>query len=302
MKNIGIIAIVLALLAMGCESDGPEVERPLYPAEGAINARYTIGDKVTVVFAKGNLQYQASSRTWRFASNQYDVVGYDNELVDTTYNGWIDLFGWGTSGEYGTIPPSLADSSEWNGLMPYTVVDSNRWYAFGRDDIGGSNYDWGVRNVISNGGNKAGMWRTMTYDEWFYLLKYRTNAVKKKALATIENVGLQGAAMHGMLLLPDKWELPDGCDFQYGTKNGFETNVYSVDQWNKMQGAGAVFLPAAGERDGVTVGMVGDYGCYWTTTGYTLESAYELYFLSSGYAFYPTNRATGHSVRLVMER
>lgn len=286
--NIGIIVLVMALLAAGCEGEKHEVERPLYPTEGAINARYSIDSDVTVVFSKGNLQYQASSHTWRFANRQYDVAGYDNELADTNCSGWIDLFGWGTSGA--------------NGLMPYTVSDSSGRYAYGMFDIGNSQYDWGVHNAISGGGNAAGLWRVMTYDEWMYLLKYRTDAAKKKALATIENVGLHGGPMHGMLLLPDKWEPPEGCPFQYGVKEGYGTNVYSAEQWNKMEGAGAVFLPAAGERDGVTVSMVAEYGCYWTATGYTLESAYELYFLSGTYDFYFTNRATGHSVRLVMEK
>lgn len=288
MRTTLIFATALAVLMVGCEGENQETERPLYPTEGAINARYTIGDDVTVVFAKGNLQYNAASRMWRFAGRQYDVAGYDNELMDTTYNGWIDLFGWGTSGE--------------RGLMPFTISDSSENYAYGMFDIGGSEYDWGQHNAISNGGNSAGKWRAMTIDEWTYLLKFRTDATKKKALATIVNVGLHGTPMHGFLLLPDKWELPEGCTFQYGTKEGFETNVYNVEQWNKMEGAGAVFLPAGGERNGVMVSMVGDYGCYWTTSGYTLESAYELYFLSTGYAFYPTNRATGHNVRLVMER
>ena len=287
-KNTVIVIAMLAVMAGGCTGEETEVERPLYPTEGAINARYSIDDDVTVVFSKGNLQYQASSRTWRFANRQYEVAGYDNEQADTNYSGWIDLFGWGASGA--------------NGLMPYTVSDSSERYAYGMYDIGGSQYDWGVHNAITGAGNGVGLWRAMTYEEWRYLLKYRTDAAKKKALATIENVGLHGGAMHGMLLLPDKWELPEGCTYQYGVKEGYETNVYSAEQWNKMEGAGAVFLPAAGERDGNTVGLVGDYGCYWTTTGYTLESAYELYFLSGTYDFYPTNRATGHSVRLVMEK
>lgn len=303
MRKINVfIWAVLAVLATGCTGEESEVERPLYPTEGAINARYSIGENVTVVFAKGNLQYQASSRTWRFANRQYDVAGFDNELADTNYNGWIDLFGWGTSGVNGTMPPTLVDTNGWIGLMPYTVVDSSRWYAYGRYDINGSEYDWGVHNAIAGAGNTAGQWRAMTIEEWMYLFKYRTDAVKKRAMATIENVGLYGTAMHGMVLLPDKWELPEGCAFQYGMKEGFETNVYSAEQWIKMEGGGAVFLPAAGERDGVRVSMVGDYGCYWTTTGYTLESAYELYFLSGNYDFYPTDRATGHSVRLVMEK
>ncbi|MBQ6069600.1 MAG: hypothetical protein IJK84_08865 [Bacteroidales bacterium] len=288
MRKIGLIMLSLSIMVMGCRGEEPEVERPLYPTEGAINARYTIADQVTVVFAKGNLQYHPRSGMWRFAGHQYDVAGFDNELADTNYNGWIDLFGWGTSGE--------------NGLMPYTVTDSSGYYALGLFDIGGGEYDWGLHNAITNGGNSAGSWRTLTYDEWEYLLKYRTAANMKRGLATIEVPGVYGSAMHGMLLLPDKWELPEGCTFQYGTRDGFGTNVYTMEQWNRMEGAGAVFLPAAGERTGVRVSMVGDYGCYWSSTGYTLESAYELYFLSSGYQFYTTDRASGHSVRLVMER
>ena len=122
MKKNTIIAFAFVALLAGCRGEQEEMERPLYPTEGAINARYTIGDGVTVVFAKGNLQYQASSHYWRFANRQYDVIGYDNELVDSSYTGWIELFGWGTSGE--------------SGLMPYTVSDTSHTYVYGRYDIG----------------------------------------------------------------------------------------------------------------------------------------------------------------------
>lgn len=54
------------------------------------------GDKVS--FSKGNLQYQASTNTWSFAENQYDIIGYGNENISSDYDGWIDMFGWGTSG------------------------------------------------------------------------------------------------------------------------------------------------------------------------------------------------------------
>lgn len=288
MKKIIAVVMVSLFLLTACKDDPAVVERPLYPAEGAINARYSVGDTVTVVFAQGNLQYQAATHIWRFARNQYDVIGVDNQYADTAYSGWIDLIGWGTSG--------------FGGLMPYTIHDTSEVYAYGQYQIGGSDYDWGQYNPISNGGNEAGRWRTLTYDEWTYLLKYRTDAHHKRAMGTIENVGVQGAAMHGMILLPDKWELPEGCTFQHGIGQGYETNVYDAAQWNRMQGAGAVFLPAGGERSGTEVSMVGDYGCYWTADGYTLTSAYEFYFLSSGYDFYTTARASGHSVRLVMER
>lgn len=67
--------------------------------EGGINALFTIiedGDKV--YFSQGNLQYQASTNTWRFAEHQWDYVGEGNNNISPNYNGWIDLFGWGTSG------------------------------------------------------------------------------------------------------------------------------------------------------------------------------------------------------------
>ena len=55
-----------------------------------------------VLFSQGNLQYQASTNTWRFAENQWDALQRDggNETSSNreTQSKWIDMFGWGTSG------------------------------------------------------------------------------------------------------------------------------------------------------------------------------------------------------------
>ena len=279
---------LLPLLLAACHKEPGEGEKPLYPTVGAINARYSVGDAVTVVFAKGNLQYQASTRTWRFADNQYDVLGISNASADSLYAGWIDLFGWGTSG--------------FNGLMPYTVDDTNSHYAIGEFDIARTDYDWGRFNAISNAGNRPGQWRTLSYEEWEYLFFYRKLATGKRALASIEEVGVNGSAMGGIILLPDKWELPEGCTFVPGNEYGFATNCYNITQWYKMENAGAVFLPAGGYRDSLDVSLVGEYGCYWTASYYTDETAYELYLLNSQYAFGTAARANGHSVRLVQEK
>jgi hypothetical protein len=291
MKHILLyvfLPILSVLMLCGCEPEVPEVEQPLYPTVGAINARFSVGDSVTVVFSQGNLQYQATTHLWRFANNQYDVIGTGNVLIDTTNSSWIDLFGWGTSG--------------YNDLMPYATDDTNTHYATGENDIAGTEYDWGQHNAISNGGNKVGEWRTLTYQEWQHLLYYRRSASLLRSMATIERVGPAGSDMGGIVLLPDKWELPTGVTFKPGSTEGFQTNVYTAGDWNLMQSAGAVFLPAGGYRDGTNVNLVGTYGCYWTSTCYTDDSAYELYFQSSGYDFYTTARASGHCVRLVMNK
>lgn len=283
-----LLAVGLVLALAACKNEESEPERPFYPTEGAINARYTVGDNVTVVFAKGNLQYQASTQTWRFASDQFDYIGLGNDAIAADNQDWIDLFGWGTSG--------------YAGVMPYAATDTNRYYVPVETDINGTNYDWGQFNPIANGGRTAGQWRTLSRKEWNYLLSLRESASVKKGEATILNVDGQGKNAYGVVLLPDKWQLPENCKFQYGRENGFGTNVYTVGEWNLMEHGGAVFLPAAGYRDGTSTSLVGEYGCYWTATYFGDEIAYDFYFQDGDYAISTAARSNGHSVRLVQNK
>ena len=137
---------------------------------GAINGIFSIGENTQVYFSQGNLQYQASTNTWRFANNQYDYVGTDNANISETYDGWIDLFGWGTSGyNHGA-----------NCYQPWsTSTTCSDYYAYGQDNYNlydqTGQADWGY-NAISNGGNSVGLWRTLTQPEWDYVFNTRTTA------------------------------------------------------------------------------------------------------------------------------
>ena len=65
------------------------VSMSLFAIEGALNGRFTInanGDQV--IFSQGNLQYQASTQTWRFAEHQYDFVGDSEE--GNVYEGGVN--------------------------------------------------------------------------------------------------------------------------------------------------------------------------------------------------------------------
>ena len=64
---------------------------------------FSVSNSTKVMFSKGNLQYQASPATWRFAENQWDYVGNNdnNNSMSATSGNWIDLFGWGTWGSNG---------------------------------------------------------------------------------------------------------------------------------------------------------------------------------------------------------
>lgn len=230
---------------------------------------FTIGYNKKVYFSKGNLQYQASTGTWRFAENQLECLGEANKKISRTNDGWIDLFGWGT----GNDPTKNSVKSE-----DYATF-----------------YDWG-NNRISNGENRK--WRSLTNDEWAYLLTQRsTNSGMRYAKARIDGV-------NGVILFPDDWNSsiysiknPDSNGAQY------VSNVISRDDWNrKLEANGVVFLPAAGQRNGSYSYDLNQYGLYWTSTAYDATRAYIQDFFS-GY-FYIGNfhqRCTGKSVRLVYD-
>ena len=254
--------------------------------QGGLPGLFSVALDKQVYFSQGNLQYMGATQIWRFAENQYDAVGTLNNNISSSYNGWIDLFGWGTSG--------------WNSgakeYQPYSTSTTNADYYPGNaysNDLTGPhmNADWGVYNAICNGGNKAGLWRTLTQDEWKYLYSDRVNADIKHAYATINGIG-------GYILLPDNWILPSGLTFD---ASGANANQYTKEQWKLMEQNGAVFLPAAGYREGVETRQVLKLGDYWLSTYYDADNACRVYFTSAkDPESYPNElRHYGFSVRLV---
>ena len=246
---------------------------------GAILAEFSVSDSTKIYFSQGNLQYQASTNTWRFAEHQWDFVGNDNENISEKYTGWIDLFGWGTSG--------------YNGKNPYMTSTSYSDYGDGSNDIAGTNYDWGVYNKISTGGNQAGLWRTLTKDEWNYVISNRTDARYLRGTATVNGV-------NGLILLPDNWTLPTGVTFTYG-EGGWSQNTYSASDWSKMEANGAVFLPAAGYRYRTYVNDVDSYSYLWSSS--TLGNDYNQFLTFNSYhvGMYFCQSHLGLSVRLVQD-
>ena len=246
-----------------------------------------------VIFSQGNLQYQASTDTWRFAQHQWDFVGddlrgnvyedgnkSDNSKISPTYSGWIDLFGWGTSGW----------NSGANEYQPYSVsMQTEDYYPGGNYENNLSGLfmaaDWCVYNKI--GSFPRGMWRTLSRDEWFYIFRGRENADKLFALGSVNGVS-------GIILLPDDWVKPDDVSFVASTTagldwnmyndnffnsrgNNYSHNIYTEQQWQRMEAAGAVFLPAAGFRSGTVVSLAGIQNYYWSVSHFGLKSAYFLY-------------------------
>ncbi len=291
----------------------PEPPAPPTPQdgvpEGAIDGLFTINDiGDQVYFSQGNLQYQASTNTWRFAENQWDYIGTqtpdengnyggtmngnDNCYISQSYSGWIDLFGWGTSGyNHGA-----------NAYQPWSDSENDDdYYAYGHwmytlyDQTGQA--DWGY-NTIINGGNTENIgWRTLSYSELFYIINRRTTPSGYRWTSCKVN------GINGIILFPDNWTA--SLYTLNSINGGFDgENIINLEDWlNIFEANGAVFLPAAGDRyNGMVLGA-GHYCRYWTSTSYGFDSAKNLnYSMMDTYLdmdFCIIIRSVGHSVRLV---
>ena len=264
------------VLTLTVSDSGIEATRANYSAtsgqtwekipEGALSGQFSVSGSKMVYFSKGNLQYVG---TWQFATNQWDYFG--NSQSDDHR----DLFGWGT------------------GNNPNEISTDNSIYS--------SYHEWGA-NAITNGGNTTNKWRTLTRNEWQYLLFSRTTTTN---LAT-SNARFAKAyvnSKYGLIIFPNHYIHPSDVTVPSNINNdssGYGTN-YNTTNWAKMEAAGAAFIPNAGYRMGSTFTSVANIGYYWSATqGSTNKSANILQISASRLITnVGVDRCSGRPVRLV---
>ena len=229
------------------------VNMPIPPDNDHQWGLYSVSSTQQVWISPGNLQFnktmgtyttadqQTLNGTWRFAEHQYDRCGYTGHVgnVDGGNNNsstaWIDLFGWATSG--------------YNGYQPLPRNSYDHYVNFPLDEIGGTNYDWGV--------NMGDGWRTLTQAEWQCLV----GSVGHVAARNGKCGGATVCGVEGYILLPDLWNGPS-----ISTGSPYTSNVYDAEAWAEMESYGAAFLPITGRKSGGTIYINHDGGYYWTTT------------------------------------
>lgn len=175
------------------------------------------------------------------------------------------------------VLPNTADFHlfGWSGKSRYAVTDfygvsfvrANGAYA-------GDFLDWGNLQPVQPDEEP---WRTLTADEWEYILKTRPNAANLAGEATI-------GGQKGFVLLPDTCSL---------------TIAQAEANWGAAQGRGAAFLPYQGYRDGTDIVQEGEVGYYWTATSTDSKQATYINININQKTGVSTNRYLGCSVRLV---
>ena len=259
----------------------------IYALNDIVPGFFSVADDKTVAFAQGNLQATTADLgenwTWGFAEHQYDYVG--DAVANTKIsgngkvgeNGTVDLFGWSTVANYFGIHYS-------DNLSLYS----------------GDFVDWGKQ--IGDG------WRTLTKDEWVYVVNTRTGA-KASTVAETANARYAKATVNsikGVILFPDGGTFAASEFTTVASLNktsaAFTTTTCTADQWTALEAKGCVFLPIAGYRSDGVIYIVNAEGFYWSSTSCDENYAYELFFGSGLNPQAPGAKSSGYPVRLVHEQ
>ena len=157
-----------------------DVKSVTTPTQNYVEKAFSVSETKKVYFSRANLQYHPQNNQWQFADEQYDYIGEDNKYIAADYNGWIDLFGWGTATNPTLHTMELAD---------YTAF-----------------VDWGTNTIVND---SIATWYTLTADEWDYLCRKRENAKWLCKFIYVEGI-------LGVLLAPDG---PDKLAGEYSKMN-----------------------------------------------------------------------------------
>lgn len=224
-----------------------------------------------VVFAPANLVATIgadyASTKWFFHANQYDMVytsssisGKPESYQSFSVGANIDLFGFvGASS-------SFTEKAAWG--ISGSITNSE--YGEAANEL--LKNDWG-ESVI--GDYPANFWYTSSISKWEYVFRTRTTAAgtapeisgtidARFCKAMLFNNGEGGVL--GVILFPDNYVHPDGVVKPTGINDEGGTassvvnmNNYSKAEWEKMEAAGAIFLPSAGYRQGISLSSVNAY-------------------------------------------
>lgn len=288
---------LLSMALVAIAGAGTQASAQTAPAN-AINGKFSVAADKQVYFSQGNLQYTQSTATWAFAEHQYDMIGTDNvtggtvshdarkgdEVSDEALADKIDLFGW--SGSTAAV--------QWG-----VGISGNA------TDYSGDFVDWGSNTIGTDAPNT---WRTLTENEWEYVLSNRADADTKKGVARI-NLSSDGTVyVNGLILLPDTWTAPAGVTFKSGVASEQSVQAYAdyqtftLSEWQQLELAGAVFLPATGYRFAKQMYYMHSSVSYWTSTPDEDDfAAKQLGGNSTRVGIFFSSRYIGMSVRLVQE-
>lgn len=281
------------------------------------------------VFAPGNLQAVigtapdengvALASSWSFASSQDSFIGNTTGNKTLTAGATVDLFCWvGASATYDSY-----------GLV---LKKGNDTDAHGNTSSESLKTDWGTLTI---GTYTSGYWRTPASTDWRWVLgdqidytpgttdfdnavKVGTNCRYSSTLNSVENARFVKAKVNscwGLIVFPDNYSHPYGVTLPsninvsstlaFNDSSGI--SAYTLEDWEKMEACGCVFLPAAGRRstwnENYTVSSSSPSdGCmalYWSSNTGNAAKGNMMQAANKVGSTFNADRWYGQSVRLI---
>ena len=283
-------------------------------APGNLEAKLDVVPKVTIKdearsnsCSKGNF---GTASEWRFHAHQYEAIRnyipegrtYSlNGLEESQTGDYTDLFCW-TGADAGTTLKNMGDAYLW-GIF-YGAGSGTSGY------IGGASgsptttlmHDWGELAIKYGEGDDeitypSNTFRMPTISEWEFVFTNRklasTPRIKQGVMAMLTNSGSPVA--YGMILLPDHYIHPAGLDtlvkVYYQENKSYagnvtgaicSDNVITLENWQKLEDAGCVFLPTTDMRtfNADPALQTNNAGCgiYWSSTHRSTSMSWALAF------------------------
>ena len=283
---------------------------------GGVMTQFSVSPTQKVYFSRANLKCNVSNPNqlvWGFHEHQYDECF--GVKTYTSSGSPADQTGSSSSGvQYGSYEEM--DRFSWGFQYP-TVTGEDDWVNGTRNLSWYDGTDWGC--ALTGEGNDH--WRTLTYEEWDYLLnnasRGKNRFLKGRFEVSITRDGVTyNTYMSGMFIAPDNYNSKIG---PWNNTSIYGHTAMTAARINKLFNDGCVFLPAVGYRndsyyyDYNCYTSTSDFiqGCYWTATGLTQQpnssstpQAHAMKFdkTTNGYGneSYPT-RDLGMCVRLVWD-
>jgi hypothetical protein len=258
--------------------------------------KFSVSSTQKVYFSPANLQYTRTSTSMDWSTGTWSFLAHQYSSVETAANPYctenygdktaVGLFGWGTWGE---------------GKTPNLTSTSN------------VNYTWSTDFSGALGGYSD--WRTLTKDEWTYLLNTRATGVTvnstNNARYTLATINTGTSMVKGMIIFPDGFTGNNTDGVTWGTINAASnyTTTCTTAGWNALESANCLFLPATGWRainetinDCTRVEGINSWGYYWTNNA-SNNSTLNAYVLKFDSQYVEPDelaiRRLGFSVRLV---
>ena len=222
----------------------------LWRRSGALVGTFSVdGIGKKVHFSKGNL-WRDVNGSFHFEANQYDFNRGDYNMEHISHFMWSKDVDVACALQYDDPSASA-------------------------DDVFFTNAKQDTPNPDFTANGQTGVWRTLSNDEWEYLLENNGSV-----WATINGI-------NGLIIF---------CDGYSGSKAGL-TEIPKD----------CLFLPVAGYRYGdsgsISIDGVVSYGCYWSSSTNTYRNAFDLCFFYSGFVSttHIDYRHEAYSVRLVTD-